>query len=237
MAENALNSLEYWLKNLPLDRLKPFYSVILVKFNDYLQMNNSKVNSDELISVQEKILLKPTSSTSNKGRGGRHRIPFKMFEKNADSTNNNNIELYEKIQFRILKILGQLAGEMSHCMYDANSDAVQLLAWDTVNHLRFYVPFIDIKPVIYFDRFLPRIIYLALSSANRQTKINACELLHAIVIYMIGKTAVESNVAIVELRMTKIYHNIYPALFKLACDVDSFARNLFQPLVMQMIHW
>lgn len=38
-------------------------------------------------------------------------------------------------------------------------------------------------------------------------------------------------------QMNKIYRRIYPALFKLACDVDQFARNLFQPLVMQMIHW
>lgn len=37
--------------------------------------------------------------------------------------------------------------------------------------------------------------------------------------------------------MNRIYRRIYPALFKLACDVDQFARNLFQPLVMQMIHW
>lgn len=78
---------------------------------------------------------------------------------------------------------------------------------------------------------------MALSSTNRQTKINACELLHAIVIYTIGKNVSEPESGGAQFRLTKIYHNIYPALFKLACDVDHFARNLFQPLVMQMIHW
>ena len=38
-------------------------------------------------------------------------------------------------------------------------------------------------------------------------------------------------------QLTKIYRHLYPALFKLACDVDQFARNLFHPLVTQMIHW
>lgn len=225
MAENALNSLEYWLNNLPLERLKPFYSIVLDKFDDYLQMN--KVTGSDELAVQEKILL---LKTSYKGKG-RRKIPVKLFEKNS---NMDNIDLYEQIQFRILKILGQLAGEMSHCLYESNLSN-QLLSWDTVFHLKFSVPFIDIKPSIYFDRFLPRIIYLALSSTNRQTKINACELLHAIVIYMIGKSVSDPDSN--QFRMTKIYHNIYPPLFKLACDVDHFARNLFQPLVMQMIHW
>lgn len=80
-----------------------------------------------------------------------------------------------------------------------------------------------------------------MSSANRQTKINACELLHAIVVYMIGKSVSDpdssAGTSSGHFRLTKIYHNLYPAIFKLACDVDSFARNLFQPLVMQMIHW
>lgn len=54
---------------------------------------------------------------------------------------------------------------------------------------------------------------------------------------MIGKSVSDPESGGAQFRLTKIYHRIYPALFKLACDVDHFARNLFQPLVMQMIHW
>ena len=71
--------------------------------------------------------------------------------------------------------------------------------------------------MIYFDRFLPRIIYLSLSSTNRQTKVNACELLHAIVIYMIGKSVSEPlNSTLAQYQLYKLYNHIYPALFKLA---------------------
>ncbi len=221
MAENALNSLDYWMNNIKLDKLKPYYALILSKFDDYLQLNKTG-NTDEL-PVQEKIFL---LKQNYKGRG-RKKLPVKLFEKNSNFSENS--DLYEQIQFRILKIIGQLAGELGHCMYDENAAATsntdnsntanQMITWDTVPHLKFYVPFVDMKPTIYFDRFLPRVVYLALSSTNRQTKVSACELLHAIVIYMIGKSvsdpdSVSSGNSNGTFQMNKLYHNIYPALFR-----------------------
>lgn len=45
------------------------------------------------------------------------------------------------------------------------------VAWDTEKRLSFAVPFIDMKPVIYLDIFLPRVTELALSASDRQTKV------------------------------------------------------------------
>ena len=231
MADNSLNSLEYWLDHIKLAKLKPYYSLILNKFDDYLQMNKTFADSPDETAIQEKTLL---LKLNYKGKG-RKKLPIKLFQKNVKYENS---DIYEQIQFRILKILGQLAGEMSHCLYET-SQTSQIIAWDTVQHLKFSVPFVDMKPVIYFDRFLNRIVYLSLSSTNRQSKVNACELLHAIVVYMIGKSVTDPVIhsGSTLYQMNKIYRRIYPALFKLACDVDHFARNLFQPLCMQMIHW
>lgn len=73
-------------------------------------------------------------------------------------------------------------------------------------------------------------------------KVNACELLHAIVVFMIGKRQSEpqlnsdgslSN----SMQLYKLYQRVFPSLFKLACDADQFPRNLFQPLCMQIVHW
>ena len=228
VAENALNSLEYWFNTIKLEKLKPFYSLVLNKFDDYLQMN--KFGDSDEAKTQEKILsLKLTHS----GRG-RKKIPVKYHEKNYFAADQSASDMYEKIQVRILKLLGQLAGEMSHCLYETNITK-QIISWDTVQHFKFYVPFVDMKPAVYFDKFLPRIIYLALSSTNRQTKVNACELLHSIVVFMIGKSVSDPHSSATSgsnnFQMSKIYKNIYPALFRLSCDVDNFARNLFQPLV------
>ncbi len=208
MAENALQSLEYWLKNIQLELLKPYYPIVLKKFDDYLQIN--KTPGDDETIIQEKVI----SMKTNSKRGGAKKLSLKLFEKNK---NIENADIYEQVQFRILKILGQLAGEMSHCLFEAtnNLNNNQITSWDTILHLKFDVPFVDIKPTIYFDRFLPRIIYLALSSTNRQTKIVSCELLHAIVIYMIGKSVSNPiDSTSVTYQMNKLYNRIYPSLFK-----------------------
>ena len=198
MADTAIGSLEYWLTTIKLDKLQHYYSLILSKFDDYLQINRSVSAGDagqqttdnaSAASVHEKIL---TLQLEYKGRGRRKLPPVKLFERS--STQIDGGDLYEQIQLRILKILGQLAGEMSHSLFEATQQD-QMIAWDTTSHLRFYVPFVDIKPAIYFDRILPRIVYLALSSTNRQTKVNACELLHSIVVFMIGKSVSDPKAA------------------------------------------
>jgi DNA-dependent protein kinase catalytic subunit len=234
MAEASLSSLEYWLNNIKLSKLKPYYPLVLNKFDDYLQMSKassrSSGSSDD--NVQDKVL---TLKVTYKGKG-RKKLPVNLFNKNASLENS---DIYEQIQFRILKILGHLAGEMSHCLFGETNQANNIVAWDTVQHLKFNMPFVDMKPTIYFDRFLQRIVYLSLSSTSRQTKVNACELLHAIVVYMIGKSVADpsGNVLSAQFQLNRIYRRVYPALFRLACDVDHFPRNLFQPLCMQIIHW
>lgn len=45
------------------------------------------------------------------------------------------------------------------------------VAWDREKRLSFAVPFIEMKPVIYLDVFLPRVTELALSASDRQTKV------------------------------------------------------------------
>ena len=42
---------------------------------------------------------------------------------------------------------------------------------------------------IFLDSCLPRIIDLAENSSKKETRIAACELLHALILYMIGKSA------------------------------------------------
>uniref|UniRef100_A0A8D3CWJ1 DNA-dependent protein kinase catalytic subunit n=1 Tax=Scophthalmus maximus TaxID=52904 RepID=A0A8D3CWJ1_SCOMX len=113
----------------------------------------------------------------------------------------------------------------------------KFVAWDSERRLSFAVPFSDMKPVIYLDPFLPHISELALSTSDRQTKVAACELLHSLVVYMVGKSAqmVEGKNSLPP--MYKLHKKLFPVLLRLGCDVDQVTRQLFEPLVMQLIHW
>ena len=47
------------------------------------------------------------------------------------------------------------------------------VAWDRERRLSFAVPFMDMKPVVHLDLFLPRVTELALSAGDRHTKVLA----------------------------------------------------------------
>ncbi|ELV09918.1 DNA-dependent protein kinase catalytic subunit [Tupaia chinensis] len=121
----------------------------------------------------------------------------------------------------------------------ASSDEMvkRCVAWDTERRLRFAVPFRDMKPAIYLDTFLPRVTELALSASDRQTKIAACELLHSMVMFMLGKATQMPEPGEGPSPMHRLYKRTFPVLLRLACDVDQVTRQLYEPLVMQLIHW
>uniref|UniRef100_A0A8D3BVD0 DNA-dependent protein kinase catalytic subunit n=1 Tax=Scophthalmus maximus TaxID=52904 RepID=A0A8D3BVD0_SCOMX len=144
------------------------------------------------------------------------------------------------VRLRVVKLLGHLGGKLNRNLVTVKTSEEMMkkfVAWDSERRLSFAVPFSDMKPVIYLDPFLPHISELALSTSDRQTKVAACELLHSLVVYMVGKSAqmVEGKNSLPP--MYKLHKKLFPVLLRLGCDVDQVTRQLFEPLVMQLIHW
>lgn len=133
------------------------------------------------------------------------------------------------IAFRVVKFLGSLGG---NCHYLVSTHNTELhLAWDSQPRLqmkiRFNLKYLEID----FDKILPRVIHLAEKSNDKKTKIISCELLHALILCMLGKrTQVDYNFA-------KIYNNVFPVVYKLATDVELIVRQMFEPLSKQLVRW
>lgn len=85
----------------------------------------------------------------------------------------------------------------------------------------------ELFPIIFLDRIIPRVCKLAVSSSDRATKISACELLHTLVIYKMGKN----------LANEKLWHELFNTMIILGCDKDLTVRQLFEPLLMQTMHY
>jgi DNA-dependent protein kinase catalytic subunit len=83
------------------------------------------------------------------------------------------------------------------------------------------------------DPLLPRIAELAQSASDRQTKVAACEFIHATILYMVGWNAKRGDLK----PYAKLYEKLFPAAIRLATDVEQITRQLFEPLVFQLIHW
>ncbi|CRK91834.1 CLUMA_CG005456, isoform A [Clunio marinus] len=85
-------------------------------------------------------------------------------------------------------------------------------------------------PNIFLDNLIERVCQLALSSSERTTKIAACELLHGLVLYIMGKNLDGAETL-------PLWKEICKNLIVLATDQDQTVRQLFEPLLMQMMHY
>ncbi|GAB0097641.1 DNA-dependent protein kinase catalytic subunit [Sergentomyia squamirostris] len=131
-----------------------------------------------------------------------------------------------KFQKRIYKLIGLIEPEI--CWYFAkNKTSTNLTKWDTDSSIKLKIHCNDISPIICLDPLLPRIFQLALSSSDRKVKISSCELLHGIVLYMIG----------IPVRSQKIWIEMWKQLLLLGCDNDVAVQQMFEPLLVQVMHY
>nr|XP_057916892.1 DNA-dependent protein kinase catalytic subunit isoform X2 [Doryrhamphus excisus] len=230
LANAALDALEDWSNHIPSETMQPCYKLVLPLLDGYLKTNSSDNKEDSVWEVM--------SSLSTKSEKGYSRVMTRLLKK------SNQLSMEEAplsmVRLRVVKLLGRLGGKLNRnliAVVSSEETMKKFVAWDTEKRLSFPVPFADMKPVIYLDPFLPRISELALSTSDRQTKVAACELLHSLVLYMVGKSAqmVEGENRLPP--MYKLHKRLFPVLLRLACDVDQVTRQLFEPLVMQLIHW
>lgn len=85
-------------------------------------------------------------------------------------------------------------------------------------------------PLIFLDNIVGRVCQLAVTSSERATKISACELLHGMVLYMMGKNLHGPETL-------PLWKDLCTNLIILGADKDQTVRQLFEPLLMQMMHF
>ncbi|KAK0144676.1 DNA-dependent protein kinase catalytic subunit [Merluccius polli] len=230
LANAALDALEAWSSFLPVDIMQPCYKNTLPLLDGYLKSTSTNEKNESGWEVMPSL-----SSKSEKGYGQ----VMKRLLKQSKHLVMDKAPIV-MVRLRVVRLLGHLGGQMNRnlvTVVSTEETMKKFVAWDTEKRLSFAVPFSDMKPVIYLDPFLPHISELALSTSDRHTKVAACELLHSLVVYMIGKSAQMADVPSSLPPMYNLHKKLFPVLLRLACDVDQVTRQLFEPLVMQLIHW
>jgi DNA-dependent protein kinase catalytic subunit len=86
------------------------------------------------------------------------------------------------------------------------------------------------SPIIYLDHIIERVKNLALSSSDRSVRITACELLHGLVLYFMGKN-------LERYETIPMWRQLCCDLIILGADEDLTVRQLYEPLLMQMMHY
>ncbi|KAK3728490.1 hypothetical protein QZH41_002351 [Actinostola sp. cb2023] len=175
LAQVGLDALESWNTNLPSDVLAPYFKNILPCFDGYLK-SIAESGVEESNQETKKTITMTTTTSSSRGR----KIPVKLLKSSRDNNESTDGPL-TKIRHQMLRLLGRLGGRVNTCLLGSDIDPSRAVAWDTANHLSFAVPFQDMKPTIYLDPFLPRVVELATTSSDRQTKV------HKVLLFDLGE--------------------------------------------------
>lgn len=149
--------------------------------------------------------------------------------------------LYDRkdLAYKVLDLLGKIGGHAHNIINNEQTRAhekANFIKWDPEKRLKFTIPLYSKKLDIYFDACLPKLVDLAQHSTDRETRVAACEFLHALVIYMIGKNATQpkggrQNKDEDLAPFAKIYAKLFPVIIKLATEIELISRQLFEPLI------
>lgn len=209
LACTALNTLEKWTNHLDNQHITLFLQEVVPFLEPYLHSRESSVEFlQDIIKTERKVIKR-------------------IILRDDDNT-------LEKFQMRILLFIASLDTNIIMqfiCKKSMETGAT----WNKKDLLKYSLTLSDTEIDIYFDKILPRIILLAQNSGDRRTKVIACEVLHSIVVYVLGKTSqhLTSNPN----RFDPIYIMLCPALLNLSCDHEEATRKIFQPLMLQLMHW
>ncbi|KAJ3307867.1 hypothetical protein HDU76_004302, partial [Blyttiomyces sp. JEL0837] len=226
LALMALDTLELWASKFPSNLLHDAYKEILPSLSDYLSVDGNFNDADPSTTSITTVQKRAGSGNAWKlsaVKEASHKSPLAKFAS------------LQQIRYRILHFLGSV-GEYNKFIL-GNQDHEGMVAWDTKNHLKVKIPFNEAIFEVYLDPLLPRIIALAENSPDRKTKVAANELLHALVVTMVGGSQLTLDDREKRTPYHRIYAKIFPVLLRLAIDVDKVTRELFRTLVFQLLHW
>lgn len=86
------------------------------------------------------------------------------------------------------------------------------------------------------DDFLPRTCELATQSSDRQTKVAACELLHGLVLLLLGNTSSLTEEISRKHSPEKLFEKLFPVLLELSVDVELVGTDEVIVIAM-LLYW
>nr|XP_031842428.1 DNA-dependent protein kinase catalytic subunit-like isoform X2 [Nomia melanderi] len=206
IACTALNALEKWTSHLTNEQSSKFLLEIVPFLEPYLNSEESCMEILQDIIKTERKFIK------------------RIIQKEDENT-------LERLQMRVLLFIASLDTDIiMNFVYKKSMDIGA--TWDKKDLLKYSLALSDTEVNINFDKILPRLTQLAQNSGDRRTKIIACEALHSMIIFILGKTS-----HLNQDKFAPLYKVIYPSILNLGCDFDEAARKIFQLLTLQLTHW
>ncbi|KAF5289822.1 hypothetical protein FQA39_LY14977 [Lamprigera yunnana] len=212
LASIGIDVLEKWVKHIPMEEIKLFLIEVLPSLDSYLRTRS-------LGGQLESNLVSKFRKTK------------KLVSKRKILIQTEPELL--KLQIKIMTFIGQLDNNL--CMAFVNArDNEDEMVWSNTSYLKVTFPY-NIKLLVYMDKFVPRVIELSLYCSDRKMRVASCELLHSLVLIILGTShGTQENVLI---NLNYLLKSVLNPILKLACDTDDVVQQLFSTFAIQLMHY
>ncbi|XP_021932903.1 DNA-dependent protein kinase catalytic subunit-like isoform X3 [Zootermopsis nevadensis] len=223
LARLGISALDKWYSTLPSHLMKPLLVQVLPHLDPFLRSKGMGSDEDMIIEMELLALGRRNRANVSKNR--------KVVRKNAERTDSE----LSQLQHDIISFLGQLDSTTCLALLKEPQKEEDSVPWAKCleQPLEFPLPFKDMKLDIKLEKLVPRVVELALTSSDRYTRFTACELLHAIIMFMLGR----SQGAQTSDKYSELFKKLSLPLLKLGCDPDPAIHRLYNLLVLQLVHW
>lgn len=151
---------------------------------------------------------------------------------------------FGRLQRRILVLLGHTGGAGALLISKPSTSSTFGPGASAAAAGRSYVPqfqlsleLSDLSISLSLDKILAQTGNIAANDTNRRLKISACEAYHALVCYLCGQTATHPHASESKSVFHPVWTKVFPSLLVLATDPEKVCRELFEPLLFQVVRW
>mmetsp|Transcript_20540 Transcript_20540/g.17942 ORF Transcript_20540/g.17942 Transcript_20540/m.17942 type:complete len:196 (+) Transcript_20540:1521-2108(+) len=142
-------------------------------------------------------------------------------------------------EFRDQAIDKNLAKEFVSNRTLQDSKKANLISWDHETTFTFPLPLYSKKIDIDLLKVIPKVVDIASTATDKKLKTTACELLHAFIVYMIGKSSQQGQRkgGKSKINFSNLYERIFPVIFHIAADPEAISTKIFNTLCLQIVRW
>ncbi|XP_022913511.2 DNA-dependent protein kinase catalytic subunit-like [Onthophagus taurus] len=208
LAISGVDTLELWNKFLPAKEYDDFLTEIVPTLDSYLRS-------------------KPLSENVDTSHIKQRKTKQPLYRRKITKVSEGDLL---QLQKKILSFLGNVNGNVLFSLTENNNKIDEEKLGDNLN-IKIDLNF-DTTITIYIEKFIPRVIDLALNCSERKLQITACETLHAFVIVFLGTSRVDD-----QKNLDDQFKKMFYPLLQLGCYLDDTVKQIIKPLVEQLIHW
>ncbi|VEN54375.1 unnamed protein product [Callosobruchus maculatus] len=213
LAELGLTTLDYWQDHIDAGILQPLLIEVVPSLDSFLRSK----------SVEESVQTVTTKRRKTAQALKKRRVVVVL-----------EPELI-KLQKKLLCFIGRQNLEVSRALVFSDNIYTSSQISGVNTHLKIPLPYEDVQLDITYDRFASRITDLALYCSDRKIRVMACELLHALIVILLGRAKALPEKSLPDLNA--ILKLFVSSALQLSCDVDQIVQQMFAPLCSQLVHW